>query len=83
MAGEIDIREIDPQNLYTLGQTAHFLRVAYGTVLKFRKNGAFPSRQIGKKWYIEGAEIINFIKIGPPNTPQALRSDERKGSSEG
>ncbi len=68
MSNTIDLREIDPENLYTLKQVAEFLRFSYGTVLKIKKNEGFPHTKVGKRVYVKGNDIINFIQNGKGTT---------------
>ncbi len=65
MSEAIDIREIDPEKLYTLRQTADFLRCSYNTILKIKKNKEMPFQKIGKSFYAKGSTIINYIENGP------------------
>ncbi len=60
----IDPRKIDPENLYSLHQVADFLNISYGTVLKLKTNDAFGNglSNVGKKFYVSGRAILDYIK---------------------
>ena len=60
----IDLRKIDPELNYPLKQVAQFLEVSYGTILNLRKNAKLKSIRIGKKYYIQGKEILSYIDNG-------------------
>ncbi len=64
MSNAIDLREIDPEKLYTLDQTADFLRLSYGTVLKIKKNNELPHNKVGKRVYVKGADIVEYVQTG-------------------
>jgi len=53
MCEAIDIREIDPERLYILRQTANFLRCHYNTILKIKRNKGMPFQKIGKAFMQE------------------------------
>ena len=60
----IDLRKIDPELNYPLKQVAQFLEVSYGTILNLRKHAKLKSIRIGKKYYIQGKEILSYIDRG-------------------
>ena len=60
----IDLRKIDPELNYPLKQIAQFLEISYGTILKLRKDAKLKSIRIGKKYYIQGKEILSYIDNG-------------------
>ncbi|MBW1702555.1 MAG: helix-turn-helix domain-containing protein [Deltaproteobacteria bacterium] len=60
----IDLRKIDPELNYPLKQVAQFLEVSYGTILNLRKVAKLKSIRIGKKYYIQGKEILSYIDNG-------------------
>ena len=60
----IDLRKIDPELNYPLKQIAQFLEMSYGTILKLRKEANLKSIRIGKKYYIQGKEILSYIDKG-------------------
>jgi excisionase family DNA binding protein len=60
----IDLRKIDPELNYPLKQVAQLLEVSYGTVLKLRKQEKLRSMKIGKKFYVQGREILKYINNG-------------------
>jgi len=60
----IDLRKIDPELNYPLKQIAQLLEVSYGTILKLRKDAKLKSIRIGKKYYIQGKEILSYIDNG-------------------
>ena len=57
----IDLRKIDPELNYPLKQIAQFLEISYGTTLKLRKDAKLKSFRIGKKYYIQGKDILAYI----------------------
>jgi helix-turn-helix protein len=57
----IDLRKIDPELNYPLKQIAQFLEMSYGTILKLRKDARLKSIRIGKKYYIQGKDILSYI----------------------
>jgi len=60
----IDLRKIDPELNYPLKQIAQFLEVSYGTILKLRKDAKLKSIRIGKKYYVQGKEILSYVDNG-------------------
>jgi excisionase family DNA binding protein len=60
----IDLRKIDPELIYPLKQIAQFLEISYGTILKLRKDAKLKSIRIGKKYYIQGKDILSYIDNG-------------------
>jgi hypothetical protein len=60
----IDLRKIDPELNYPLKQIAQFLEMSYGTILKLRKDARLKSIRIGKKYYIQGKDILSYIDNG-------------------
>jgi excisionase family DNA binding protein len=60
----IDLRKIDPELNYPLKQVAQLLEVSYGTVLKLRKQEKLRSMKIGRKFYVQGREILRYINNG-------------------
>lgn len=60
----IDLRKIDPELNYPLKQVAQFLEVSYGTILNLKKNKKLKSIKIGKKYYVQGKEILSYIDNG-------------------
>ncbi len=60
----IDLRKIDPELSYPLKQVAQLLEVSYGTVLKLKKQEKLKSLRIGRKYYIQGREILDYITQG-------------------
>ena len=57
----IDTRKIDPDLRYPLKQVAQFLEVSYGTILKLKNDPRLKPIRIGKRYYIEGKNILSFI----------------------
>ena len=57
----IDPRKIDPELSYPLKQVAQFLEISYGTILKLRKDAKLKSMKIGKRYYVQGKEILSYI----------------------
>ena len=60
----IDLRKIDPELNYSLKQIAQFLEISYGTILKLRKDAKLKSIRIGKKYYVQGKDILSYIDNG-------------------
>ncbi|MCD4717274.1 MAG: helix-turn-helix domain-containing protein [Desulfobacterales bacterium] len=60
----IDLRKIDPELNYSLKQIAQFLEISYGTILKLRKGAKLKSIRIGKKYYVQGKDILSYIHNG-------------------
>ena len=60
----IDLRKIDPELNYPLKQIAQFLEISYGTILKLRKDAKLKSIRIGKKYYVQGKDILSYIDNG-------------------
>jgi len=60
----IDLRKIDPELNYPLKQIAQFLEMSHGTILKLRKDARLKSIRIGKRYYIQGKEILSYIDNG-------------------
>ena len=68
----IDFRNIDPDLSYSLKEVAQLLELAYGTVLKLRKDKKLKYTKIGKKYYIKGQDILSYVFR---NTPSKLHLD--------
>lgn len=60
----IDLRKIDPELSYSFKEVAEFLDVSYGTILKLKGETKLRPMKIGKKYYIQGKDILGFIKRG-------------------
>ena len=60
----IDLRKIDPDLNYPLRQVAEFLDVSYGTILKLKNETRLKYIKIGKRYYIQGKEILSYIQRG-------------------
>ena len=58
----IDTRKIDPDLKYPLKQVAQFLEVSYGTVLKMKNDPRLKPTKIGKRYYIQGKDILAYIQ---------------------
>ena len=67
MAKQIDLRAVDPGVNYTLGQVAEFLNLSYGSVLKLKKNGYLKVIKIGKRFYVSGKAILDYIQDSSNN----------------
>ena len=57
---------IEPNELYTLEEAAAFLKVTYGTVLRWAKQGALPAFKIGRRWRVYGRDLLALNKLGGP-----------------
>lgn len=57
----IDLRKIDPHLSYPLRQVAEFLNVSYGTILRLKNDDKLRPIKIGKRYYIQGKEILQYI----------------------
>jgi hypothetical protein len=60
----IDLRKIDPELNYPLKLIAQFLEISYGTILKLKKDTKLKSIRIGKKYYVQGKDILSYIENG-------------------
>ncbi len=60
----IDLRKIDPNLSYPLRQVAEFLNVSYGTVLKLKNDANFRPIKVGKRYYIQGRDILAYVRKG-------------------
>jgi len=60
----IDLRKIDPDLNYPLKHVAQFLEVSYGTVLKLKGDAKLKSIKIGKRYYVQGKDILAYIERG-------------------
>lgn len=60
----IDLRKIDPDLNYPLRQVADFLDVSYGTILKLKNDASLKYIKIGKRYYIQGKEILSYVRKG-------------------
>ncbi len=60
----IDLRKIDPDLSYPLRQVAEFLDVSYGTVLRLKNDTRLRPIKIGKRYYIQGKKILEYIRKG-------------------
>jgi len=60
----IDLRKIHPELNYPLKQVTEFLEVSYGTVLKLKKEEKLKAIRIGKKYYIQGKDILSYVQDG-------------------
>jgi len=58
----IDLRKIDPNLSYPLRQVAEFLNISYGTVLKLKNDANLRPIKVGKKYYIQGKDILDYIR---------------------
>lgn len=58
----IDLRKINPDLNYPLKEVAQFLEVSYGTILKLKKEAKLKSIKIGKKYYVQGKDILGYVK---------------------
>ncbi|MCP4683615.1 MAG: helix-turn-helix domain-containing protein [Desulfobacterales bacterium] len=57
----IDLRKIEPELNYPLKEVARFLEISYGTILNLRKSAKLKSIQVGKKYYIQGKDILRYV----------------------
>ena len=57
---------IEPNELYTLEEAAAFLKVTYGTVLRWAKEGTLPAFKIGRRWRVYGRDLLALNKLGGP-----------------
>jgi hypothetical protein len=57
----IDVREIKPDIKYTLKDLASVLGLSYGSVLNMKKVSALPFVQIGKKFFVQGSAILEYV----------------------
>jgi excisionase family DNA binding protein len=60
----IDLRKIDPDLSYPLRQVAEFLDVSYGTVLRLKNDSRLRPIKIGRRYYIQGKKILEYIRKG-------------------
>ena len=57
----IDVREIKPGLKYTLKDLANVLGLSYGSVLNLKKGSVLPFVQIGKKFFVQGSAILEYV----------------------
>jgi excisionase family DNA binding protein len=55
-------KEIDPNKLYTVEETASFLSLSEQTVRKHLREKKFTGKKIGRRWHIRGSTIRKFIE---------------------
>ena len=60
----IDLKKIDPDLAYPLKEVAQLLDISYGTVLKLRKEAKLGTTRIGRKFYVTGKELLEYIQSG-------------------
>jgi excisionase family DNA binding protein len=60
----IDPNKIDPGLNYPLKQVAQFLEISYGTMLKLKKEARLKSTRVGKRYYIKGKDVLEYIEHG-------------------
>lgn len=60
----IDPSKIDPGLSYSLNEVAQILEVSYGTMLKLRNEAKLRSIRVGKRYYIEGKNVLEYIERG-------------------
>jgi len=55
-------RDIDPNKLYTVEETATILNLSEQTVLKHLRQRTLVGKKIGRRWHIKGSKIKKFIE---------------------
>jgi excisionase family DNA binding protein len=60
----IDPSKIDPELSYPLNEVAKILEVSYGTMLKRKKESKLKSFRVGKRYYIKGKDVLEYIERG-------------------
>lgn len=53
--------EINPNEVYTTGETQALLKVSKSTIKRFLKNGVVKANKIGGQYRIMGKEILRVI----------------------
>lgn len=69
----INLRKIDPDLVYSLREVAQMLGLAYGTVLKLKKDGKLKWLKIGGKYYVHGKYVLEYIEKGGEQNERAVR----------
>jgi len=60
----VKTEEIGLNQVYTLREAAEFLKVSYGTVLRWVNQGSFPAFKVGKFWRVYGRDLLTLNKLG-------------------
>lgn len=55
---------IEPNEVYTLEEAAEYLKVSYGTVLRWAKQGTLPAFKIGRRWRVYGRDLLSLNEPG-------------------
>ena len=53
---------VKPEGIYTLDETARYLKVSYNTLWRWIKQGNFPAFKVGKFWRIYGRDLLTLDK---------------------
>jgi excisionase family DNA binding protein len=53
--------EIQPNEVYTTGETQKLLKVSNSTIKRMLKNGLLRANKIGKQYRIMGHEILRLV----------------------
>ena len=56
--------KVEPGEVYTLQETAEYLKVSYSTMLRWVKQSTFPAFKIGRFWRIYGRDLLTLDKLG-------------------
>lgn len=55
------MKEIEPNQVYTTGETRDFLKISNSTIKRFLKNGIIQANKVGGRYRILGREILRLI----------------------
>jgi excisionase family DNA binding protein len=61
---------VEPSEIYTLEEAAEYLKVTYGTVLRWAKQGTLPAFKVGRFWRVYGRDLLTLNKLGESEEEQ-------------
>ncbi len=56
--------EPKPKEVYTLQEAAEYLKVTYGTALRWVTQGNLPAFKVGKFWRVYGRDLLTLNELG-------------------
>ena len=57
------IRTVCAGNVYTLKESAEYLRCSYGTIHKWAKSGKLKTFRVGTDYRVRGEDILELTEI--------------------
>jgi len=73
------MNKIEPDKIYTTGETMDILRISKSTIKRWLKSGIIRANKIGGRYKILGSEILRLISpVLEKDTRQAYRDLKEK-----